>query len=264
MKDGDAELAVSKGGAFLKTVVIIQARMGSTRLPGKVMKPLAGRTVLSHVIERVKACPEVDEMVVATTTFPEDDVVVAEAVGCGVKVHRGSKNDVLSRYYGAAEEAKADVVIRVTSDCPLFDPLVLSRMISIFQSEYAGADTIDYLSNSLKRTFPLGLDAEIFTFSALQRAHEGATKDYEREHVTPYIYQHPEIFRLKNFASDKDLSFYRWTLDTAEDYELLSIIYDQLGQGKGIFATDEVLELFGKRPELIQINAHVHQKKLGE
>ena len=238
--------------------------MGSTRLPGKVMKHLAGKTVLSHVIARVKACPEVDEVVVATTTLPEDDVIAAEVVRCGAKVHLGSKDDVLSRYYGAAKEAKADVVIRVTSDCPLFDPLVLSRMMAVFQSAYVGANPIDYLGNSLARTFPRGLDAEVFTFSALQRAYEKANKDYEREHVTPYIYQHPEMFRLKNFAIDQDLSFHRWTLDTVEDYELLKSIYDHLGQGVGIFTTDEVLELFEKRPELIQINAHVHQKKLGE
>lgn len=235
--------------------------MGSTRLPGKVMKLLAGETVLSHVIRRVTACPEVDLVIVATTNLKQDDEIAAEAARNGASVFRGSESDVLARYYGAAIDADADVVVRVTSDCPLFDPNVLSRMLRQFLAANAG---VDYLSNSMERSFPRGLDAEVFTFAALKKAFCNATKDYEREHVTPYLYQHPEEFTLRNYANDKDLSFHRWTLDTADDYRLIDEIYKRLGTNGGIFSTESVLQLFEQYPDLLNINGHVRQKKLGE
>lgn len=247
----------------MKAVAIIQARMGSTRLPGKVMKTLCGRTVLGHVITRVKACPLVDEIVVATTQDPQDDVIVAEARKFGARTFRGSEEDVLSRYYFAAGEAGADIVVRVTSDCPLFDPHLLNTMLGQFHADRSSGRGLDYLSNTLERTYPRGLDAEIFTFSALERSHVEARQPHEREHVTPYIYQHPEFFALKNFSGPVNLSDLRWTLDTEEDWRLIEAIYAVLGNEEPFFSTQAVLQLLESQPELVSINAHVEQKELG-
>ncbi|BAY60656.1 acylneuraminate cytidylyltransferase [Calothrix brevissima NIES-22] len=246
----------------MKIVAIIQARMGSTRLPGKVMKELCGQTVLAHVIFRVKACSLIDEVVVATTTSYADNPIVTEAEKCGVKWFRGSEEDVLSRYYLAAKQYSADVVVRVTSDCPLFDPEVLSQMLEYFQDETSEGLEIDYLSNCLNRSYPRGLDAEVFTFGVLEKAFQAAQKPYEREHVTPYIYEHPEIFALHNQTYDEDISNYRWTLDTEEDWKLIQAVYVDLYQEGEIFTTDEVIALLKAKPELVNLNIHVKQKEL--
>ena len=247
----------------MKTVAIIQARMGSTRLPGKVIKTLCGKTVLEHVIERVKGCRLLDEVVIATTVSPADDAIVKEAERCGVKWFRGSEEDVLERYYLAAKEYEAEVVVRVTSDCPLFDPTVLTEMLDYFNSERSQGLNIDYLSNTLTRSYPRGLDAEVFTFSALERAFLDAVQPYEREHVTPYIYQHPELFSLHGQTSDEDHSAHRWTLDTEEDFRLIEEIYFALYKENKFFTMEHILELLKQRPELARINVHVEQKKLG-
>jgi spore coat polysaccharide biosynthesis protein SpsF len=248
----------------MKIVAIIQARMGSTRLPGKVMKQLCGKTVLAYVIQRVQACPLVDEVVVATTTSPGDDMIVAETEKYGAKWFRGSEEDVLERYYLAAKEYNADVVVRVTSDCPLFDSEVLTQMVDYFKFESAQGLTIDYLSNTLNRSYPRGLDAEVFTFAALEQAFQEAHFAYEREHVTPYLYEHPELFALHNQTADEDLSAYRWTLDTLEDWKLIEQIYEILYRDGRLFTTDEVVALLDEKPEWVKINAHVKQKQLGE
>lgn len=246
----------------MKTVIIIQARMGSTRLPGKVMKQLCGRTVLAHVISRVQACPLVDEVVVATTTSSTDDVIVSEAERCEAKWFRGSEEDVLERYYLAAKEYHADVVVRVTSDCPLFEPKVLSQMLEYFKAGTGQELDMDYLSNTMNRSYPRGLDAEVFTFDALERAFREAHQHYEREHVTPYIYEHPEIFALHSQINDENLSAYRWTLDTQEDLRLIEGIYFDLYREGEIFTPDEVLALLREKPELVKHNAYVKQKRL--
>jgi spore coat polysaccharide biosynthesis protein SpsF len=246
-------------------VAIIQARIGSTRLPGKVMKTLHSKTVLGHVISRVKACPLVDEVVVATTVSPQDDVIVAESSRHGAMNFRGSEDNVLERYYFAAKQFRADVIVRVTSDCPLFDPLILSKMLQRFQKGNTKGSHIDYLSNTLTRSFPRGLDTEIFTFDALQRTMREASQPFEFEHVTPYLYRHPEKFVLEEFKSDTNLSNYRWTLDTQEDFILIDAVFNALDRGNNhIFSTEEVLDFLNERPELAAINAHIEQKKLGE
>ncbi len=246
----------------MKTVAIIQARMGSTRLPGKVMKELRGKTVLAHVIFRVQACLLIDEVVVATTTSKADDVIVAEVERCRVKWFRGSEEDVLERYYLAAQEYNADVVVRVTSDCPLFDHEVLSQMLEYFKEETFEGLQIDYLSNCLNRSYPRGLDVEVFTFEVLEKAFTRAQNPYEREHVTPYIYQHPEIFSLHTQTNDDDLSNYRWTLDTEDDWKLIEAVYADLYREEEIFTTDEVIALLRAKPELIKLNIHVQQKDI--
>lgn len=248
----------------MKTIAIIQARMGSTRLPGKVMKKLCTQTVLTHVINRVKACHRIDQIVIATTTSNEDDCLIKEAERLEVKWFRGSENNVLERYYLAAKEFQADAIMRITSDCPLLDVEILDDLLSFFQEESKMGLDIDYLSNNLRRSFPRGLDAELFTFKALEIAYHNATKDYEKEHVTPYIYEHPDLFSLHNLAHDDDLSFHRWTLDTAEDYKLIKIIYENLYQENHLFGMDDILEFLEENPELIKINAHIQQKQLGD
>ena len=242
----------------MKKVAIIQARMSSTRLPGKVMLPLGNRTVLGQVIRRVRACARVDEVVIATSTSPDDDLIASEAVRNRMGCFRGSLADVLGRYHGAASIVGAEVVIRITSDCPLFDPAVLGDMIDAFEHR---SGNIDYLSNTLHRSYPRGLDAEIFTFAALDEAFRLATLPWEREHVTPYIYRHLEKFRRQNHSGLIDHSAHRWTLDTPEDYQLIQAIYKELDRDGALFSTETVLKLLKQRPDLVTINAHIEQKK---
>jgi len=251
------------GGHIMRprVVCIIQTRMGSTRLPGKVLKPLAGKPVLWHIIRRLKTVKLIDEIVIATTTSPQDDIIVEKAEEFGASWFRGSESDVLARYHGAAKQAKADVVIRITSDCPVTDPNITESMLREFLA--LGREKVDYLSN-FDGGFPRGLDAEIFWFDALEKIFKIAEKPYEREHVTPYIYQHPEEFRIRKFKSERDNSFHRWTLDTPEDYDLLSRIYDELYDDRKMFYYEDVLKAFERHPDWLAINSHVRQKKLGE
>jgi len=243
----------------VKTVAILQARLGSTRLPGKVLKQLGGKSVLGQVIARVKTCTQLDDVVIATTDQPADVAVAEEARKCGATAFRGSENDVLSRYYFAAKENDADIIVRITADCPIYDGALLDRMLS----EFERVKVADYLSNVIKRTFPRGLDTEIFPFAALERAHREAQQAHQREHVTPYFYQHPELFQLQSYEEQPDLSGHRWTLDTPEDWEFMETVYSALQTGDKIFTTADVLKLLKARPELTKLNAHVEQKKLG-
>lgn len=244
------------------TVAIIQARMGSTRLPGKVMLGLPGGAVLAWVVRRVRACPLVDRVVVATSVLAEDDVVADEARRCGADVFRGDPLNVLSRYCGAAAEFDAATVIRITSDCPLYDPTVLTMMLERFRAE---AGRIDYLTNGGPAYFyPRGLDTEIFSRPTLETVCQEASQPYELEHVTPYIYQHKSRFKVAGCKNGVDLSQHRWTLDTPDDWLLIKAIYDALSDGERIFSTPEVLEYLEAHPEVVAFNAHVKQKQLGE
>ena len=242
---------------------IIQARCGSTRLPEKIFKDLYGKPILWHVCNRVKQTPLVSQIIVATTNLPEDAVVENFCSTNNIPFYRGSSDDVLSRYYESAKKFNVDIIIRITSDCPVIDPVILNKMIGEFLLQNQNS-RVDYLSNSIVRTFPRGLDVEIFSIDTLERTFNEAKLQYEREHVTPYIYQHPEIFKIKNFANDKNFSFYRWTVDTIEDYNLIEQIYKELYPGKNIFLFEDILELFERKPELIGINKSIEQKGLGE
>jgi len=241
----------------VKTVAVIQARMGSTRLPGKVLKPLGDKTVLWWVIERTKAAQYIDEVVVATTTEREDDEIINEARKCGVFTFRGSAEDVLSRYYGAARARKADIVVRVTSDCPLLDPAVIDRIIKTRKENDA-----DYCSNTLERSYPHGADVEAFTFKSLEKAHNYAEKRAEREHVTPYIWSRPRVFKLVNVLAPPDLTKpdLRITIDTEADYMFAKSIYHHLGNR--IFSLSEIINLINTQPWLPWINKGVLQKKV--
>jgi spore coat polysaccharide biosynthesis protein SpsF len=247
------------GETVMKTVVIVQARMGSSRLPGKVLLPLCGQTVLAHVIERCRRMRGVDEVMIATTQEARDAAIEAEALLLGVRCWRGSEDDVVSRYYEAARSCQADVVVRVTSDCPLLDPEVSSEVLERFIADKEAR----YVSNTLERSYPRGLDTEVFEFSALQEAYEEATENLEREHVTPFLYRNPERFHVRSITHPRDFSTYRWTLDTPEDWELIQAIYAELYHRGKVFSWQEAAALMERRPELATINAHIEQKKLG-
>jgi spore coat polysaccharide biosynthesis protein SpsF len=241
----------------MKTVVIIQARMGSTRLSGKVMKNLYGKSVLEHDIERVKQCNQIDDIIIATTDHENDTVIAMEAEKCGVKCFRGSESDVLSRYYFAAKENNADIVVRITSDCPLIDPFVTDQVIDFYKTH-----DYHYVSNGntdpSKVTYPRGLDTEVFSFKGLEEAYLNAKESYQREHVTPYFYEDGKnVYFYKN---NKDYSKYRWTLDTDSDWELIQQIYKHLYKGTHDFYMEDVVKLMEETPELYEINKDIKQK----
>lgn len=238
-----------------KVVAIIQARMASTRLAGKVMLDLAGEPMLVRVLNRTGRAGMLDEMVVATTTGPVDDSIVDLAKRCGWPCFRGSEEDLLDRYYGAANWYRADVVVRVTSDCPLIEPIIIDQIVRNFME----TGPVDYASNTLPpRTFPRGLDVEVIAYNALERAWREDKNPAWREHVTPYIYHQPEEFSLRAFVHDTDYSYMRWTVDTADDLVLIRTIYDHFGHDE--FSWEDVLCLFKEKPELLEINSHVLQK----
>jgi spore coat polysaccharide biosynthesis protein SpsF len=235
--------------------------MGSSRLPGKVMLPLRGRPTIERVLERLSQVNEIDETVVATTVLAEEAPLVEHVQRLGVQVFRGSAQDVLSRYWNAARTVSATRVVRITSDCPLLAPEVTSAVIRRF----ARTDSeLDYCSNTLERTYPRGLDTEVFSFEALARAHKSATTVPDREHVTPYIYRHPNEFRIAHVTDSSDNSALRWTLDTQDDLALLERIFDGLGERASSAGYADVLELVGSHPEWSSLNAHVRQKQYGE
>jgi spore coat polysaccharide biosynthesis protein SpsF len=245
----------------MKVVIVNQARMTSTRLPGKILKEVLGKPLLAYQIERLRGIPSANQIVVATTTNWEDDVIEAFCVAHGLTCFRGSEEDVLSRYYGAARANGADVVVRVTSDCPLIDPAVSERVIR----RYLDAENqYDYVSNTLERTYPRGLDTEVLSFGALEMAHRQATLPYEREHVTPFVYTHPERFRIAQVTDEVDRNEQRWTVDTLADFEFVRRVLESIYPANPNFVMRDVLDVLEVHPDWRAINAHVQQKKLGE
>ncbi|MGG7151263.1 cytidylyltransferase domain-containing protein [Clostridium neonatale] len=243
----------------MKIVCIVQARVGSTRLPGKVLKKICGKTVLEHDIDRLKRIRNIDEIIIATTELERDNRIIEECKKINVKYFRGSEQNVLERYYYAAKKNNADIVVRITSDCPLIDPEISSEIIE-FYLENKGK--YDYISNTIDRTYPRGLDTEVFSFRALKKAFEEANLERDREHVTPYIWDNPEKFRLGQYKNDVDYSYLRWTLDTNEDFELINKIYKELYKGENNFCLDDIIQLLEMKPELKKINQHVKQKEV--
>ncbi|SNS11484.1 spore coat polysaccharide biosynthesis protein SpsF [Humidesulfovibrio mexicanus] len=232
----------------MRTVAIIQARTGSTRLPGKVLADLCGRPLLCRVLERVAACPGIEAMVVATTTLPGDEALAPLARQAGADLFRGSADDVLERYALAAREARADVVVRITADDPFKDPGVMAALLDDFAS--GGAD---YVSNTITPSYPEGLDTEVFSREALERAHREARKPFEREHVTPHIWMRPQDFRLRNLLAPRDLSGLRLTVDTPADLALARALYAELLRLGRTFFLDDVLALLESRPDILAL-----------
>ena len=247
----------------MKVVCLVQARVGSTRLPGKILKEICGKTILHHEIDRLKKCKEIDEIVIATTDKEDDDKIVNEAKKLSVKYFRGSENDVLSRFYYAAKENNADIIVRVTSDCPCIDFEILDKMLIYFKDKYKEKQ-VEYLSNTIKRTYPRGYDIEIFTFSALEKSYINAEKEYEREHVTPYIYDKTNNFLKLSFENKDDYSEYRVTLDTIEDFIVIKNIFENLYYKNPYFKLNDVVQYLNNNLHIVDINKHIEQKKLGE
>lgn len=236
--------------------------MGSARLPGKVLLPLGGTSVLGCVIDRLQACSMVNGIVVATSTLTADEAVASEAARLGAQTYRGSADDVLDRFAGAARAAQAGVIVRITADCPLIDPGLVDEMLEAYASAAA-----DYMSNTMPRTFPRGLDVEIFSASCLERTALLASEPHQREHVTPYIYEHAETFALRGYINPDgtDNSAMRWTLDTPDDYVFLQAVYESAHPKRPRnLATSAVLDVLARHPQLSQLNAHVIQKRLGQ
>lgn len=244
-----------------KTVVIVQARMGSKRLPGKVLKEIMGKPMLWHIAERVKRAKQIDEIVVATTNKKEDDDLQKFLVSTGISCFRGSEDNVLERYYLAAKKHRATTVVRLTADNPLVDPIIIDETISFFHN-----NTFRYVSNAElpigKRTLPLGLGCEVFSFKLLEEAYMNASEGYEKEHVTPYMYFKQNSIGC--YSIDSDFSNYRFTVDTIEDFEHISEIYRQLYHGDHNFYLEDIIRLIDAHPEITRINAAIKQNGVQE
>lgn len=243
----------------MRVGIIVQARMTSTRLPGKVLRPVLGKPLLEYQIERLQRVRRADELIIATTTKDTDQPIVDLAERLGIKVFRGSEEDVLSRYFYAAQENDLDVVVRITSDCPLIDPAVIDRVISAFLDKTVNCD---YVSNCLTRTFPRGMETEVFPFGLLETVYREAIEKPYREHVTPYIYEDCQRFGLLNVAFQRDVSHHRWTVDTLEDFELIERIIATLYPINPLFDLEDVLALMSANPNWLEINSHIEQKKV--
>ena len=244
----------------MKVVAIIQARMGSTRLPGKIMKKVLGKPLLEYQIERVKRSRLINQIVIATTTKDQEQPIIDLCTRLSVDYYRGSEDDVLSRYFEAANYYKGEVIVRLTSDCPLLDPDTIDKIITKYLEN---PNRYDYVSNTIDRTYPRGFDVEIFSMEALEQANSEATNAAEREHVTPYIYHHPNKFKLANVKHRNDLSSFRLTVDTEADLDLITrVITDFYRQKKTQFQLEDIIQLLQENQEWALINAHIEQKKL--
>lgn len=233
-------------------IAIIQARMGSSRLPGKVMLDICEKPVLWHVVKRVKHSKYIDEVVVATSIEEDNNKIREFCSKNNILNYSGSENDVLDRFYQAAKYMdikENDIIIRITADCPLIDPNIIDTVIEAHKNENA-----DYTSNVIKPTFPDGLDCEVVKFSTLAKAWKNAKLKSEREHVTSYIRNNPELFKISSVENNIDLSPLRWTLDEKEDFELISQIYELLYREDSLFFTSEILEVIRENPRLSLIN----------
>ncbi len=242
----------------MRRVIVVQARMGSTRLPGKVLMDVGGRPMLGQQLRRLHGCRRVDDIVVATTEKEDDTPVVAIAKAEGTRWFRGSEHDVLSRYLGAAREARADIVVRVTADCPLIDPMVTDDVIGELETHTSACD---YASNLMPRTFPRGLDSEALFLDALERLGRLASTAPEREHVTLAVRERcRDLFITRSVVDTEDNSDCRWTVDTADDLWLIRRLYADLELSARLVPYREVLGYVRARPELGRINAHAGER----
>lgn len=234
-----------------RVIGIIQARLDSTRLPKKVLSNIVGKPMIIHLLDRAKKSKLLDNIVIATTTNKSDDEIERIVKEYGFDIFRGSQDDVLDRYYNAAKLYNADIIVRITGDCPLLDPMVVDHAVKYFKD-----NDFDYISNVIEPTYPDGLDIEVFSFNALEKAWKNANLKSEREHVTPYI-KNPENFRVSNFKNNKDLSHMRWTVDEPRDLDFVREIYKRLYPKKKLFLMDDVLKLLEENPEIEKINSGI-------
>lgn len=240
----------------MKIVATIEARMRSSRLPGKVLEPVLGRPLLELMIERLRRARHVDEIVIATTDDPSCQPIEDLARRLGVACFRGSENDVLDRVLCAAKSVHADLIVETTGDCPLIDPATVDRVIETFL-----ASNVDYCANVLERTYPRGMDVQVFLVAVLDAVARLTDDPADREHVSLFIYQHPERFRLRNVAFERpEAADLRLTVDTPEDFALVRRVFEALYPDKPDFDLGDILNLFDARPELGRINADIRQK----
>jgi len=240
----------------MTTLVVVQARTGSTRLPGKVMMPLAGKPLLQRMIERVRAAHTPFELTVATTTETADDAIRNLCRTLGVRCYSGHPTDLLERHYRAAVSARADEVVKIPSDCPLIDPAVIDRVLK-FYAERRG--TLDYAGNLHPASYPDGNDVEVLPFGVLEEAAREATRPFEREHTTPFVWERPARYRTGNVVWETGLNYsmtHRWSVDYPEDYAFLRSVYDELWSPEGPpFSLGDILRLLEERPDIARINA---------
>ena len=234
---------------------IIQARMGSSRLPGKTLMELENKkTTLDFVIEQLSFSKLINRVVIATTSLDEDNVIEQKVKSLGINCFRGSETDVLDRYYRCAKEFEMKTIVRITADCPIIDPTIVDKVIEQFQS-----GNYDYAANIIFRTYPVGTDTEIFSFNSLEKCWNEAKQPSEREHVTPFMRNKNSNFKIENIQNDQDLSHLRWTLDLKEDLILIREIVSKI-KNRPILTSD-VLDLFSKEPRLISINEHLAKSR---
>lgn len=232
----------------MKIVVLIQARMTSSRLAGKVLQDIAGKPMLLRVVERVQKAKSIDSVAVITSTHESDDAIEWCCSENNISCFRGNLDDVLDRYYQAACHFQSDVIVRITADCPLLDPIVVDIVVKTFQD-----GSYDYVSNTIECTYPDGLDTEVFRFAALEKAWQLANLKSEREHVTAFMYKHPELFRLGVVKNTKDYSSLRWTVDTQADLDFVRAVYANFADIH--FSMAEILRFMKDHPEACSINA---------
>lgn len=241
----------------MRLLVVVQARTGSSRLPNKVLMPLAGRPLLQRMLERVLAARTNFDLVVATTVDPSDDPIRQLCRSIGVRCFSGDPRDLLDRHYKAACEMQADAMVKIPSDCPLISPAVINRVLGF----YAGnSRDFDFVSNLHPATYPDGNDVEVMSMAALETAWHEAKESFEREHTTPFLWERPERFRVGNITWDAGLDYsmsHRWTIDYLEDYRFISAVYDELwSRERPIFSLEDILLLLHARPDIREINSH--------
>jgi len=235
----------------MKPIVIIQVRMGSTRLPGKVLKKLNGITVLESLLNQLNYSKLLNDKIIATTSNSEDDVIVNFCKSKEIKCFRGSQDDVLDRYYNCAKKFSINTIIRITSDCPLMDPQVIDDVIDFYLK-----NSYDYVNNFYKRTYPYGNDVEIFSIKVLEKVWEKATKPSEREHVTPYIYNNPDEFSLGWIENKENLSEFHWTIDRKEDLIFVQNIFKKIS--KRPILMKDIIDVIKNDPSLLEINKNTN------
>jgi spore coat polysaccharide biosynthesis protein SpsF len=238
--------------------LIIQARMNSSRLPGKVLKTVLGKTLLEYQIERLNRVNKADKIIIATTVNPIDDAIIDLCDRLNISTYRGSESDVLSRYAIAAQRFDSQTIVRITSDCPLIDPGLIDRAIEFYQSHH-----FDYVSTD-ESLYPRGMDVEIFSSEMLKTAHLNAQKPNEREHVTPYFYQNPDRFSIGTYSENLQATHHRLTVDTPEDFQLIQLLLESLYPKNSKFNLNDILQCLTEHPEWSQINHHIQQKSLQE
>jgi spore coat polysaccharide biosynthesis protein SpsF len=243
----------------MSTAIIVQARMTSERLPGKVLVEVAGKPLLEHQLDRLRRVTRADRVIVATTTSAADEPIARLCAGLDVDCFQGSELDVLGRYGRAAKEFGVETVVRATADCPLIDPAVMDEVIALFANP---PRAYDYVSNTLTRSYPRGMDCEVFSARVLREIDAEALQPYEREHVTPRIYQNPDRYRLGSVVNPRDESHHRWTVDTREDLELIDRMLNALLPAKPHFTMQDCLTLLDSHPDWLALNATVEQKSL--